>query len=61
VDGCVTKAPGGGEIAGGSPDDRGKQGMKRSAIVDAVGVPLGAVPSDTGNAGRGQDRCWARA
>jgi transposase len=49
VDGCITKAPGGGEIAGRSPVDRGKQGMKRSAIVDAVGVPLGVVlaPANT--------------
>jgi hypothetical protein len=29
VDGCITKAPGGGECAGRSPVDRGKQGMKR--------------------------------
>jgi transposase len=43
VDGCITKAPGGGEIAGRSPVDRGKQGMKRSTVVDADGVPLGAV------------------
>ncbi len=43
VDGCLTKAPGGGEIAGRSPVDRGKQGMKRSTLVDADGVPLGAV------------------
>lgn len=26
VDGCITKAPGGGEVAGRSPVDRGKQG-----------------------------------
>lgn len=29
VDGCITKAPGGGESAGRSPVDRGKQGLKR--------------------------------
>ncbi len=30
VDGCITKAPGGGEKAGRSPVDRGKLGLKRS-------------------------------
>ncbi|GAA1857996.1 hypothetical protein GCM10009836_42700 [Pseudonocardia ailaonensis] len=30
VDGCITKAPGGGECAGPSPVDRRKQGLKRS-------------------------------
>jgi hypothetical protein len=43
VDGCITKAPGGGEVAGRSPVDRGKQGLKRSVAVEAGGVPLGAV------------------
>lgn len=43
VDGCITKAPGGGEIAGRSPVDRGKQGMKRSLATDGHGIPLGAV------------------
>lgn len=43
VDGCITKAPGGGEVAGRSPVDRGKQGLKRSTIVDASGIPLGAI------------------
>lgn len=43
VDGCHTKAPGGGEIAGPSPVDRRKGGMKRSTATDAVGIPLGAV------------------
>ena len=28
VDGCLTKAPGGGAVAGRSPVDRGKQGLK---------------------------------
>ncbi len=41
VDGCITKAPGGGECAGRSPVDRGKQGMKRSSmVVDGYGIPL---------------------
>lgn len=43
VDGCITKAPCGGEVAGRSPVDRGKQGLKRSTVVDANGIPLGAI------------------
>src|ERR1700745_1509197 len=43
VDGCITKAPGGGECAGRSPVDRGKQGMKRSSMVDGRGIPLDRV------------------
>ena len=43
VDGCITKAPGGGEVAGPSPVDRRKQGMKRSLLVDGEGIPLGRV------------------
>jgi len=40
VDGCITKAPCGGEKAGKSPVDRGKRGTKRSTAVDARGIPL---------------------
>jgi transposase len=43
VDSCITKAPCGGEMAGKSPVDRGKQGAKRSTVVDACGIPLGAI------------------
>lgn len=43
VDGGITKAPCGGEVAGRSPVDRGKQGLKRSTVVDAMGIPLGAI------------------
>jgi transposase len=43
VDGCLTKAPGGGETAGRSPVDRGKQGLKRSPLTEATGVPLHLV------------------
>jgi len=43
VDGCITKAPCGGEVAGRSPVDRGKQGLKRSTVVDANGIPLGTI------------------
>lgn len=38
LDGCLTKAPCGGEQAGRSPVDRGKRGTKRSSVVDAVGI-----------------------
>ncbi len=40
VDGCITKAPCGGEKAGRSPVDRGKQGLKRSTLADGRGIPL---------------------
>ena len=43
VDGCVTKAPAGGEVAGRSPVDRGKQGLKRSVVTDGNGIPLHVV------------------
>ena len=43
VDGCITKAPSGGEVAGRSPVDRGKQGLKRSTVTDASGIPLHVV------------------
>ncbi len=43
VDGCITKAPGGGEVAGRSPVDRGKQGLKRSVVTDGQGIPLHLV------------------
>jgi transposase len=43
VDCCITKAPCGGEVAGRSPVDRGKRGIKRSVAVDADGIPLGVI------------------
>jgi transposase len=43
VDGCTTKAPCGGQVAGPSPVDRRKQGLKRSVAVEAGGIPLAAV------------------
>src|SRR5215218_10310041 len=45
VDGRTSKAPCGGQTAGPSPVDRGKQGLKRSMVTDAQGIPLGAVPA----------------
>ncbi len=43
VDCCITKAPCGGEVAGRSPVDRGKLGLKRSLAVDAAGIPLATI------------------
>jgi transposase len=43
VDCCITKAPCGGQRSGRSPVDRGKQGIKRSLVVDADGIPLGTL------------------
>ena len=43
VDCCITKAPCGGEKAGKNPVDRGKQGLKRSTMVDGCGIPLGTL------------------
>jgi transposase len=45
IDGCLTKAPSGGECAGKSPVDRAKGGLKRSQLVDGAGVPITAVPA----------------
>ena len=43
VDGCIVKAPCGGEAAGKSPVDRGNQGTNRSLMTDGSGIPLGRV------------------
>jgi hypothetical protein len=43
LDGCITKAPCGGEKAGKSPVDRSKQGTKRSTAVDGKGIPIGSI------------------
>ena len=43
VDGCIVKAPCGREAAGRSPVDRGKQGTKRSLMIEGTGVPVGFV------------------
>jgi transposase len=45
VDGCLTKAPCGGECAGRSPVDRAKLGLKRSQLADGTGVPITALPA----------------
>jgi hypothetical protein len=42
-DGCITKAPGGGQCAGRSLTDRGKRGMKRSGMTDGTGISLDRV------------------
>src|SRR6266516_7407073 len=41
VDGCLTKAPCGGEKSGPSPVDRRKGGLKRSLATEGYGIPLG--------------------
>ena len=43
VAGGMTTAPCGGEVAGRSPVNRGKQGRTRSLVVDATGIPLGVI------------------
>ena len=43
VDSCTTKAPCGGQVAGPSPVDRRKQGMKRSVAVETGGIPLAVL------------------
>jgi transposase len=43
VDGCITKAPCGGQVAGPSPVDRRKQGLKRSLAIEATGIPLAVL------------------
>lgn len=40
VDGCIVKAPCGGEAAGRSPVGRGKGGTKRSLLTEGKGIPL---------------------
>ncbi len=58
VDCCITKAPCGGEKAGKSPVDRGKQGIKRSMMVDACGIPLGGVVTAPANRHDSPRRFW---
>ena len=41
VDGCMTKAPCGGQYAGPSPVDRRTGGLKRSVATEGYGIPLG--------------------
>ena len=43
VDGCLTVAPSGGAMAGPSPVNRRKGGLKRSVAGDGNGIPLGLV------------------
>lgn len=45
ADGCIAKLPSGGDCAGRSPVDRGKQGIKRSQLTDDYGVPVVTVPA----------------
>ncbi|EKC3336939.1 IS5 family transposase [Escherichia coli] len=43
MDGCMTKSPLAGQKTGRNPTDRGKQGVKRSLMTDANGLPLSLV------------------
>lgn len=45
ADGCITKAPSGGECAGKSPVDRAKLGLKRSQLTEGAGIPLVTEPA----------------
>jgi len=45
ADGCQTRAPSDGECAGKSPVDRAKQGVKRSQLTEAYGIPLITEPA----------------
>jgi hypothetical protein len=62
VDGCITKAPCGGEKAGRSPVDRGKQGLKRSTLSDGTGIPLHIVSAgaNRNDLDRGYDSAGTR-
>jgi transposase len=53
VDSCTTKAPCGGQVAGPSPVDRRKQGLKRSVAVEAGGIPLATLPARPTSTGDG--------
>jgi transposase len=61
VDGCITKAPGGGECAGRSPAGRGKLGMKRSLLVEGNGIPLGSWPRRAGMTPRSWPLPWTNS
>jgi len=45
IDGAMHKAPLASECVGLNPTDRGKNGRKRSLLVDGIGVPLSLVVS----------------
>jgi transposase len=56
IDGCITKAPCGGQTAGPSPVDRRKQGGKRSVVTDATVSCWARFPPRPTAA---TTRCWA--
>jgi hypothetical protein len=57
VDDCITKAPCGGQVAGPSPVDRRKQGLKRSVATETGGIPLAAVPAPANQRDDGAAGC----
>ncbi|MFF6791705.1 IS5/IS1182 family transposase [Streptomyces filamentosus] len=51
ADGCIAKAPSGGECAGKSPVDHGKRGLKRSQLTDGYGIPVITMPAGANTRG----------
>lgn len=43
LDGCMTKAPLGGDAVGPNPTDRAKGGTKRHVLTETQGLPIGLV------------------
>ena len=58
VDGCITKAPCGGDKAGPSPVDRRKGGLKRSVATEGNGVAVGIVSAGANR--HDIPPCWHR-
>jgi hypothetical protein len=46
---AITEAPCGGEVAGRSPVDRGKHGLKLSVASDGQGIPLHLIAARANN------------
>lgn len=57
ADGCKAKAPCGGQVAGPSGVDRGKQGINKHVLIEGHGLPIGL---DVDKAGR-PDHCMLPA
>jgi hypothetical protein len=48
------------QVAGRSPVDRGKQGLKRSILTEAGGTPVGVVPGSPRRPTAATTGCWQR-
>jgi transposase len=57
VDGCITNAPCGGQVAGPGPVDRRKPGLKHLVAVEMGGIPLRCCPPRPTTVTTG---CWPR-